>query len=113
MALGIEHGSEAAQNLPIDAIGLGQLAHAAGKIAGLARIDHRHPKTGSSQRQGQVLLVSAGGLQQHQARRQRRKHLAKLGLPGMDGSQPYEYEMCSVNHSGCSRTKRPPPCALG
>jgi hypothetical protein len=34
------------------------------------------------------------------------ENIAVLRLPA------YEYEVCSINHSGCSSTKRPPPRAL-
>lgn len=83
MPLGIEQGSKAAQRLRINAISLGQLAHAACKVARLARIDHRHAQARSRQRQSQRLLVAASGLQQHQARRQRRQQLTQLGMAGL------------------------------
>jgi hypothetical protein len=43
---GIEYPSEVRQYRRIESVSLGQLAHAAGKLARLARVDHRQWKVG-------------------------------------------------------------------
>jgi transposase len=48
-----QHLRQRRQGARVDAIGLGQVAHGAGEIARLARIDHRHGEAGRLQRTGQ------------------------------------------------------------
>jgi hypothetical protein len=81
--LGVDIGGKAAQGLCVDMVDLGQAASAAGEVAGLARVDHRHSRNRRRQRQGQVLLVAACGLQHHPARRDGQKRPAQLSLSGL------------------------------
>ncbi len=83
VALCVEQGGKVAQGLRVDAVGLGQLAHAACEVPCLARIDHRHAQARRSLRKRQVLLMAAGGLHQDQPWRQRYQHLAQLGMAGL------------------------------
>lgn len=93
MPLGVEYDGQAAQGLSVNAFGLGQLAHGASIVAGLARVDHRHAKPRRSQ--GQLLLVATRGLQQHETRRQWHQHLTKLGVAGLVIAQTQSLQLSS------------------
>jgi hypothetical protein len=60
--------AEAGQHLGIQGVGLGQPAQRLGKIAGLARVDHRRRPTGGDQRRNHRHLQVAGGFQDDQTR---------------------------------------------
>jgi hypothetical protein len=98
MSLGVQHGSEGAQGLRVDAVGLGEFAHAAGEVAGLARVDHRDPKARRSQRQGQLLLVATRRLEQHQARCQWPQQVAQLSVSSLVIAQVQSLSLARHSH---------------
>ena len=65
---GPDTGGEFGQDVGIDPIGLGQLAHRTGEITNLTRIHNHDRQSGSGQSQGHVMLISPGGFQNDQFR---------------------------------------------
>ena len=98
MTLRVQQSREATKHLRVDAIGLGQLAHAARKVACLARVDDRHAQARSSQRERQEPLMAARSLQKDQARCQRYQHLAQLGVARLVVAQTQGLLLAAGSH---------------